>query len=67
MVPERTTDGSMPSVSLSRFWLFLAVALPVLAALLAEPRTASRTLELIAGDVPVTTAVEAATRPLADV
>jgi len=36
----------------------------VIAAVLAEPLTAGRTLELIEGDVPVATAVEAATAPI---
>ncbi len=39
----------MPSVSLSRFWLFLAVALPVLAALLAPMSTVDLTYQLRAG------------------
>ena len=49
MVPGRTTAGRMPSVSLSRFWLFLAVALPVLAALLAPMSTVDLTYQLRAG------------------
>ncbi len=49
MVPARTTTGSMPSVSLSRFWLFLAVALPVLATLLAPMSTVDLTYQLRAG------------------
>jgi hypothetical protein len=49
MVPGRTTTGTMPSVSLSRFWLFLAVALPVLAALLAPMSTVDLTYHLRAG------------------
>ncbi len=49
MVPPRTAPASMPVVSRSQLWTFLAIALPVLAALLASLPSVDLTYHLRAG------------------
>ncbi len=50
MVPRGTGPSTMPSVSLSRLWAFLAVALPVLASVIAPMSTVDLAYQLRAGD-----------------
>ncbi len=50
MVPRGTGPSTMPGVSLSRLWAFLAVALPVLASVIAPMSTVDLAYQLRAGD-----------------